>query len=118
MAKFINVACSTDGVKPTDPLLFTCKIYGVSFLRVVLPTGDQEIITVGDTVDDVVLPTGFTAVSLVITEIEDFRSNFNITLSIDRAYRLEGGEIRCDGTLRNVAKAGCPIGKLGTPSKI
>ena len=82
-----------------------------------LPTGDQEIITVGHTADNVVLPTGFTAVSLDITEVEDFKRNFNLTLSIDRASRLAGGEIRCDDISRNVAKAGCPIGKPGPPSK-
>ena len=32
------------------------------------PTGDQEIISVGDTADDVALPTGFITVDLDITE--------------------------------------------------
>ena len=113
-----NMVCITGGVKQTDSLLFTWKIYRAFFLRVVLPTGDQEVISVGDTVDDVVLPTGFTAVSLEITDVENIRGNFNITISIDRASHLAGHEIRCDDTTsKNVVKAGCPLGKPG-PIKI
>ena len=113
MANFINEACTTDGVRPTDPLLFTCEIYGVILLRVLLPTGVQETISVGDTAADVVLPAGFTAVSLDITEIAVATRNFNLTLSIDRASRLEGGNITCDDTTPGkAAEAGCPIRKL------
>ena len=117
MAKFTNEACATDGVKPTDPLLFICKIYDAPFLRVILPSGHQEIISVGDTVADVVLPHGFTAVSLDIREIDHSKRNFNLILSIDSAFQLEGGEITCDNasSLKS-AKAGCPIGKLISPS--
>ena len=112
MAYFTNEACTNGGVKPSDPLLFTCKVYGVAILRVVLPTGDQEIISLGDTADDVALPVGFTAVSLDITEIDDSTRNLNLTLSIDSASRLEGGIITCDDTTpRNVAEARCPISK-------
>ena len=112
MAYFTNEACVTGGVRPSDPLVFTCKVYGVVLLRVVLPTGDQEIISVGDTADDVALPAGFTAVSLDITEIDDSTRNFNLTLSIDSASRLEGGNITCDNTTqKKVATARCPIGK-------
>ena len=119
MAKFTNLACIIGGVKHSDPLIFTCKIYRVFFLRVVLPTGDREIITIGDSTADVVLPTGFTAVSLDITKIDDVRGNFNVTLSVDSASRLKGGEIRCDDTTsRNVAKAECPLGKLGLAIEI
>ena len=91
MARFINAACATGGVNPTDPLLFTCAIYGAVLLRVVLPSGDREIISIGDTAADITLPTGFTAVSLNITEIDDSRRNFNITISIANAFLL-GGE--------------------------
>ena len=115
VAYFTNELCVTGGVKPTDPLLFTCEINRAVLLRVVLPTGDQEIISVGDTAADVVLPVGFTAVSLNITEVEESRRNFNLTLFIDSAFHLEGGEIICDDayiTPSKVARAGCPISKL------
>ena len=116
-AYFTNEACATGGVKPSDPLLFTCEIYGVVLLRVVLPTGDQEIISVGDTVTDVDLPIGFTAVSLDITVIDDSTRNFNLTLSIDRAFHLNGDNIKCDDTTSaNEAMAGCLIGKLNPPA--
>ena len=78
-----------------------------------LPTGDQEVISSGDTAADVALPSGFTAVSLDITVVDESTRNFNLTLSIDSASRLEGGNITCDDTTPGkVAKAGCPIGKL------
>ena len=112
VAYFTNEACVTGGVRPSDPLLFTCKVYGIVILRVVLPTGDQEIISLGDAADDVALPTGFTAVSLDITEIDDSTRDFNLTLSIDSASRLEGGNITCDDTTpKKVATAKCPTGK-------
>ena len=113
MATFLNETCETGGVKPTDPLLFTCEISKAALLRVILPTGDHEVISVGDTAADVALPAGFTAVSLDITEIDATRINYKLTLSVDNASLLEGGEIICDDTTsRYVAKAGCPIGKL------
>ena len=58
-----------------------------------LPTGDQEIISVGDTAADVALPVGFDAVSLDI-ESDEYTRNFTLTLSIDSAYLLNGGEIK------------------------
>ena len=113
MANFLNEACATGGVKPSDPLLFTCEVYETVLLRVVLPTGDQEIISAGDNVADVALPTGFTAESLDITEIDDSTRNFNLIISIDSASFLKGGEIKCDDTTsRKEAMARCPIGKL------
>ena len=114
VAKFTNDACAAGGVKPTDPLQFICKIFGTVLLLVRLPTGDQEVISVGDTVADVALPTGFTAVFLDITEIDESRRNFNLTLSIANASLLDGGEIICDDTTsRKAAMARCPIiGKL------
>ena len=112
VAYFTNEACVTDGVQPSDPLSFSCEVYGVVLLRIVLPSGDMEIISLGDTAADVALPTGFTAVSLDITVIDESTRNFNLTLSIDSASHLEGGNITCDDTTpRNVAEAGCPIGK-------
>ena len=118
MANFLTEACTTGGVKPSDPLLFTCEVNGVTLLRVMLPTGDQEIISVGDTAADVVLPTGFTAKSLDITVINDSTRNFNLTLSIDSASLLGGGEIICDDTTpSNKVNDTCPItGKLSSPS--
>ena len=110
MAYFTNEACVTGGVRPSDPLLFTCKVYGVVLLRVVIPTGEMDIISVGDTAADVALPTGFTAVSLDITEIDDSTRNFHLTLSFDRTSRLAGGEITCDDTTpKKEAKAGCSV---------
>ena len=110
IANFSNEACTTGGVKPYEPLLFTCVVYGAALLRVVLPTGDQEIISIGDTPADVALPAGFTAESLDITEIDGFTRNFNLTFSIDSASLLNGSEIKCDDTTsRNEAKAKCPI---------
>ena len=113
MASFTNETCATGFVKPTDPLLFTCEIKRAVLLRVVLPTGYQEIISVGDTAADINLPPGFTAVSLDITEIDDSIRNFSLTLSIGGAYLLDGREIKCDNTTSaKVAKDVCPIGKL------
>ena len=98
-------------MKPSEPLLFTCEVNGAVLLRVTLPTGDQEIISVGDTPADVDLPAGFTAESLNIIEIDESTRNFNLTLSIDSASLLEGGEIKCDNTTStNSAMDGCPIG--------
>ena len=112
VANFANEACKTGGVKPSDPLLFTCEVNGIILLRVILPTSDQETISVGDTAEDVALPPGFTAESLYIAEVDAFTRNFTLTLSIDRASRLGGGEIKCDDTTpKNEAKAACLIGK-------
>ena len=109
MAGFLSESCTTGGVKPTDPLLFVCEVYGAVLLRVVLPTGNQEIISNGDTAATVDLPPGFTAVYLDITEVDHSRRNFNLTLSIDSASRLNGGQITCDDTFSRKAVARCPI---------
>ena len=118
VASFTNPSCATGGVKSTVPLLFTCEVNGAALLRLVLPTGDQEITSIGDTAADISLPTGFTAVSLDITEIDDFTRNFNITISIANASLLGGGEIICDDTTStNQARASCPIyGKFNSLS--
>ena len=97
-------------MKPSEPLLFTCEVYGAAILRVALPTGDQEYISVGDTAADVALPTGFTAKFLDIKEIDDSTRNFTLMLSIDSASLLNGDEIKCDdSTAKKEAKAKCPI---------
>ena len=57
MAHFSNYTCTLDGATPADPLLFTCQVYEDVLLQVVFPTGDQEIISVGDTATDVALST-------------------------------------------------------------
>ena len=109
-ARFTNESCATGGVQPNDPLLFTYQLYGAILLRAVLPSGGQEIISIGDTVADVVLPSGFDAVSLTITETDNFRKNFDLTLSISTPSLLEGGEITCDDTTPiNQARARCPV---------
>ena len=103
-------------MKPSEPLLFTCEVYGAALLRVVLPTGDLEYVSVGDTAADIVLPAGFTAEYLDITEIDKSTRNFTLTLSINSASLLNGGEIKCDDTTsRKEAKAKCPvIGELSS----
>ena len=112
VAEFTNETCKDGGVNPHDSLLFYCKICEVVLLRVVLPSGQQEVIVLGDSIADVDLPTGYTAVSLDITEIDSSKRNFNLTFSIDNASRLKGGYIKCDDTTGKEAKAKCPIGKL------
>ena len=110
VANFSSVACTTLGVKPSEPLLFTCEVYGIVILQVVFPTGDQESIGVGDTTADVALPAGFTAESLNIIEVDGSTRNFKLTLSITSASLLNSGEIKCDDTTsRNEAKAKCPV---------
>ena len=113
VASFINEECATGGVNPFDPLLFTCAVNGAVLMRVVFPSGDQEIISVGDTAADVDLPPGFTAVSLNVTEIDASSRNFTIIISIASASHLDGGMIRCDNsTPTNSEMDGCPIGML------
>ena len=113
VAKFSNEACTTGGVKPTEPLLFTCEVYESTFLRINLPNGHQELITVGDTVADVNLPAGFTAESSNITVINESLRNLSLTLFITNASLLNDGEILCDdSTPMKRAVVGCPIGKL------
>ena len=97
-------------MKPSQPLLFTCEVNGIALLRVVLPTGDQEIISIGDTAADVAMPAGFTAVFVNITEIDESTRNIKLILLIDSASLLNGSEIKCDDTTsRKEAKAKCPI---------
>ena len=115
VAKFTDEACKDDGVNPNDPLLFICTIYDTLLLRLVLPTGDPNIVFL-DNNATVIMPAGFTKVSLDITKTDDDTRNFNLTLSIDSVSRLKGGNITCDDTTEKSATARCPIGKL-SPSQ-
>ena len=67
VASFGDARCTAGGVCPNDPLVFTCEVNNTYVLRVVLPTGYHEYISVGDTTSGVSLPDGFTADSLLIT---------------------------------------------------
>ena len=112
VTSFNDSRCETAGVCSTDPLSFTCELKEVYILRVILPSGEQEVISLGDETKEVVLTTGgFKAVFLNITEIGRLR-NICITLSIANASLLNGGEIKCDDTNRNatvISMAGCPL---------
>ena len=70
MASFSDARCTAGGVCPNDPLVFTCEVNDAYFLRVILPSGEQEYVSTGDSADNVVLPAGFTADSLVIHKID------------------------------------------------
>ena len=112
VAGFANKQCANGGVKPTDSLLFTCELHVVVLLRVLLPNGAKDVTSVGDNVYDVVLPHGFTPVSLNITKINNSTRNISLTIFIESASLLNGGEIRCDDTSYNMASARCMLGKL------
>ena len=113
MANFSDARCTAGGVCPSDPLIFTCEVNDTFGMRVTLPTGEHEIISIGDKSNHVVLPAGFTADSLVIT-LKNYTRNLSLTLSIENASLLNGGQISCDDITQNVAKAGCPL--AGEPS--
>ena len=114
MASFNDERCKNGCVYPTDPLLFTCELSNILGLRVILPNGFQEIISLGDTVDiskNVALPDGFIAMSLNIMSVKDKTEiNVSLTLSIINASLLDGGEITCDDTTpSNMVMARCPV---------
>ena len=109
MASFNDSRCAAGGVCSSDPLLFTCELSDVFVLRVVFPTGYKEHISVGDTVADVALPDGYTAVSLDILGVDSSTRKISLTLSIKNSSLLNGGQIRCNDTIKNVVMAGCPL---------
>ena len=107
VASFNDSRCVAGGVCSNDPLLFTCKLYHVVGIYVRLPNGGQEGISLGDTAVDVVLPAGYMAMSLVITEIDEFLRNFHLTVNIANASLLNGGEISCDDLVGGAVMAAC-----------
>ena len=76
-----------------------------------LPIGDKDIVSTGDTPAGITLPVGFHAVSLDITDLEHntYKRNIAITLSLVNVFLLEGGETRCDDTMGNAVMAACSI---------
>ena len=114
MANFSDARCALGGVCPNDPLVFTCELNDVALLQLTLPTGYNEFVSVGDMADDVSLPAGFTAHSLVVEEIDEAARSIVLILSILNATLLNGGEIKCDDTANIVAMAGCLL--AGEPS--
>ena len=121
LASFNDSRCAAGGVHLTDPLLFYCELHEVFALKVVLPTGDVDVVSLGDTHTGIALPAGFTAVSLDITEHNIYTRNIALTLSLMNASLLKGGEIRCDDTVRNTVMAGCSIASPSpspSPSKL
>ena len=108
MASFSDGRCVADSVHPNDPLLFTCKVNNIVVLRVVLPN-DFESIVVRDE-SDLVLPAGFTVMSVVIAGDDPAPRSISLTIAIANASLLACGEITCDdGFGRIAASAGCPL---------
>ena len=94
----------------TDPLLFTCELHDVFVLRVMLPNGYVEPVSVNDTSLNRDLPAGFCDVllSMNTSVVSEFERNFFLTFSIANTSLLDGGEIVCDDTtLKNKVMAGC-----------
>ena len=83
VASFSDARCTAGGVCPNDSLVFTCGVNNAYALRILLPSGIQEIISLGDSANNVVLSVGFTADTLVITQVDDSTRNISLTLSID-----------------------------------
>ena len=111
VANFRNEECKTGEANPSDPLIFTCEIFEAHYLLIMLPTGYEKVITLGTTVDQLDLPPGFIACLLYITEVDDVNRNFTLSLCIDSASLLKGGNITCiDNTRSKRATVGCPIG--------
>ena len=110
LAGFDNSRCKNGCVHSTEPLSFTCELINVFVLRIVLPNGGLESLSIGDTASDVGLPDGFRAKSLNIVVIDGSTRSFSLKLSITNASLLDGREIICDDTTpRNKVMAGCPV---------
>ena len=110
LASFNDTRCINDCANSTDPLLFTCELKNVPFLKFLLPNGDQDSISVNSTTEQIhSLSPGFTAVSLNVSEIDKLTRNISLTLSIANASLLNGREIICTDTLKNEVMAGCPV---------
>ena len=100
-----------------DPLLSTCQLKdNIITLRIVLPSGIQEVVSLSDSPTDVRLPAGFTVASLVVSDVNENSILYKLTISIANTSLLDGGEIICDDmTQRKVAVARCPlVSKLST----
>ena len=110
MTGFSDVRCAAGGVCPNDPLVFSCEINDAPLLQVTLPSGRRWQITVGVEAHDLRLPAGFSVDCLVVTPINGSKRNITITLSIEKAFLLDGGQITCDDTTtNNRAMFGCPL---------
>ena len=84
----------------TDPLLFICELSNVIGLRVILPNGVQEVLSIGENVNSpvsVTLSDGFTAVSvnnIIMSVMDKIKRNVSLTLSIANPPHLDGGDWR------------------------
>ena len=110
VASFSDARCTAGGVCPNDPLVFTCEVN--SFLmRILLPHGDQEVASIGDTESDILFPSaGFTVDTFNVIPVDTFTRNYTLTLSIENASLLNGGQITCDDTTTlSRAMARCPL---------
>ena len=112
MANFSDVRCAVGGVCPNDSLVFTCEVHDAPAIRVFPPTGGVYTVNIGNEANGD-LPPGFSADSLVIAE-DAFSGNFTLTLSIENAFLLNGGNIACDDSINPPIMAGCQL--AGEPS--
>ena len=109
LTRFDGSKCEDNCVYSTDPLLFTCELNHVLLLRVKFPNGYREAVSVGDTLQFVALPAGFSAVSLNISNNACTR-NITLKILIANASLLDGGEITCDDSESgNNVTAGCRL---------
>ena len=60
---------------PNDPLVFTCEVNDAAALRVILPSGLKDTVSLGYRASDISLPAGFTANCLEITPVGTFTRN-------------------------------------------
>ena len=113
VASFSDARCTAGGVCPNDPLVYTCEVNSY-LMRIILPSGVQEVASIGDTESDILFPSaGFNVYTFNVTPVDIFRRNYTPTLSIENASLLNGGQIICDDTENIVANARCPL--IGEP---